>query len=222
MLVLFDIDGTLLHTQGAGRESTRDAMIEVFGTCSTIETHQFGGKTDWYTLIELLTPHGITPQQIADRMAHYDQVVGRHLERIIAGRSAAPLPGALEAVQTLRSRPDVVLGIVTGNCTSTANIKLRAAGFDPAWFPIGAYGSEAIERDHLTPIALQRAIDHSRRHFHPDQTVVIGDTVADIQCGRVIGARVIAVATGHNSRDDLIAARPDHLLDDLTTLLNVL
>jgi phosphoglycolate phosphatase-like HAD superfamily hydrolase len=222
MLILFDIDGTLLRTQGAGRESTREAMLEVFGTASTIDNHHFGGKTDWQTLIELLTDHGYTREMIGQRFAAYEPVVARHLERIISTRNTTPTPGALEAVHALRQRDDVILGIVTGNVTSTAPIKLRAAGFDPSWFVVGAYGSEAVYRDDLPPIALRRAIDYSGRQIAPHEVIIIGDTAADVQCARALGAMAIAVRTGFSHHQELIDARPDHLLDDLTTLLDVL
>lgn len=222
MLILFDIDGTLLHTQSAGRDSTRAAMLEIYGTYSTIERHHFGGKTDWQTLIELLTDHGFDEAEIGRRMPLYEPVVAQHLERIISTRNSQPMPGALEAVQELRKRNDVLLGIVTGNVASTAPIKLRAAGFDPSWFVVGAYGSEAVYRDDLPPLALQRAIDHAGRHIDASEVIIIGDTPADIQCARAVGAVAVAVCTGFATREELIAAQPDHLLDDLTTLLDVL
>jgi phosphoglycolate phosphatase len=222
MLILFDIDGTLLHAHGAGRESTREAMLEVFGTCSTIDTHKFGGKTDWHTLVELLRDHGYDAGTIGERMSEYEACLARHLEKVIPTRQTIALPGALEVVHALRKRKDIVIGIVTGNVRATANIKLRAGGFDPAWFAVGAYGSEAIERDHLPPLALQRAIDHAQRHFEPHEVIVVGDTLADIQCARAVGATAIAVTTGFSTRDELAAAQPDYLLNDLTTLLEVL
>jgi phosphoglycolate phosphatase len=222
MLILFDIDGTLLNTNGSGRESTRRAMREVFGTESTIDTHYFGGKTDWFTLIELLGRHGFDADAIGDRMSVYEESIARHLNEVIAERGATAYPGAIDVVQALKDRPGVLLGIVTGNVSATAPVKLRAAGFDPAWFPVGAYGSEAIERDHLPGLALKRAIDHAKRDWQPHEVIVIGDTTADIQCARAAGAKAIAVCTGFCPREELEAAKPDILLDDLTGLLDVL
>lgn len=222
MLILFDIDGTLLNANGAGRESTRHAMLDVFGTAADIDNHHFGGKTDWFTLVELLSPHGFDADAIFARMPEYETTIEGHLERVITERGATPYPGALEVVQALRERPGVLLGIVTGNVSRTAPVKLRAAGFDPAWFPVGAYGSEAIERDDLPGLALKRAIEHAKRDWQPHEVIVIGDTVADIQCARAAGAKAIAVCTGFCPREELEAARPDVLLDDLTGLLDVL
>ena len=94
-LILFDIDGTLLKTKGAGRQSTRAAMLEVFGTASTIDTHHFGGKTDWYTLSELLRAHGHTPDSVGQHMDAFVEAMGRHMARYILESPATALPGAL-------------------------------------------------------------------------------------------------------------------------------
>ncbi len=222
MLILFDIDGTLLIGNGVGRIATRAAMLEVFGTAAAIDMHTFGGKTDWYTLIELLGAEGVPADEIARKLPDYERVLAVHMEAAVRERGVVTLKGALEAVEVLRRRSDVLLGLVTGNLPASVPIKLRAAGFDPAWFPIGAFGSEAIERDDLPPIALKRAIAYSGRDIRPDEVTVIGDTLADIACARALGARAIAVATGFSTRAELESAAPDVLLDDLTTLLDVL
>ncbi len=83
-LLLFDIDGTLLRTKGAGRVSTKAAMLEVFGTASTIDTHHFGGKTDWFTLVQLLQNHGHTLESVGERLRLFEQSIGRHIEANIA------------------------------------------------------------------------------------------------------------------------------------------
>jgi phosphoglycolate phosphatase len=221
-LILFDIDGTLLWTRGSGRESTRAAMIEVFGTCGALDTHAFGGKTDWLTLVELLASEGFTSEHVEQRMPAYEAAIANHLTRIINDYETTPCPGALDVVHALRKREDILLGIVTGNTSTTAPIKLRAAGFDPAWFSVGAYGSEAMHRDNLPALALERAIRHTGQTITPEQVVVIGDTPADISCARALGAWAVAVCTGFSSREELLAAKPDDLLDDLTGLLDIL
>ncbi len=222
MLILFDIDGTLLKGNGVGRIATRAAMLEIFGTEAAVDMHAFGGKTDWCTLIELLGEQGISADEIARKLPDYERVLAIHMDAAVRERGVVTLDGALEAVEALRHRSDLLLGLVTGNLPASVPIKLRAAGFDPAWFPIGAFGSEAIDRNDLPPIALQRAIDYTGRDIRPDEVTVIGDTLADIACARALGARVIAVATGFSTRAELESAAPDVLLDDLTTLLDVL
>lgn len=221
-LILFDIDGTLLLASGVGRRALGEAMLEIFGTASQIDTHPFGGKTDYLTLVELLRDHGYDAQFIWEQMPVFEQAAARHLTRLVQAPVARALPGAIDAIHALRHDPMILIGLVTGNCASTAPIKLRAAGFDPAWFPIGAYGSESLDRNALPALALERAIAHTGCTLTPENITIIGDTVADIACARAVGARAIAVCTGYTAREDLIAARPDHLLDDLTTLLAVL
>jgi phosphoglycolate phosphatase len=219
-LILFDIDGTLLWTRGSGRAATKAAMMDVFGTCGALDSHNFGGKTDWLTLAELLSDY--SADDIGKHMPAYEQAMAHHLTKIITEYTTEPCPGALDVVHALRKREDVLIGIVTGNVAMTAPIKLRTAGFDPAWFPVGAYGSEAMDRDHLPAIAIERAAKHVGKPISPEQVTVIGDTPADISCARAAGARAVAVMTGFSKQEELIAAKPDILLDDLTSLLDAL
>jgi len=221
-LLLFDIDGTLLRTKGAGRVSTKAAMLEVFGTASTIDTHHFGGKTDWFTLSQLLQTHGHTPESIGERLKLFEESIGRHITANIAMHPAKSLPGAMEAVLALRQRADVLLGIVTGNAPTSAAVKLRSAGYDPAWFLVGAYGTESMDRNDLPRFAMERARALPDAKFRPETTVIIGDTVMDVLAARANDMRVIAVKTGFEDPAALEAAEPDILLDDLTTLLDVL
>ena len=217
-LILFDIDGTLLMGKGIGREATRRAILEVFGTEGGLAQHNFGGKTDWLTLTEVLS---LPAEMVGRQMADYERVLAWHMAAIVAEYQIDALPGALEVIATLRARKDVVLGIVTGNVSSTAPIKLQAAGFDPAWFPIGAFGSEALARDDLPGMALLRAMQYTGMSIAPQQMIVVGDTEADIQCARASGAQAVAVSTGFTPREKLVAAQPDHLLDHLAELLAI-
>src|SRR4051794_24494883 len=137
-LILFDIDGTLVWTRGAGREATRLAMTEVFGTCGALAAHQFGGKTDFQTLMELLHETGVSYDEIERMMPTYNVAMGRALSGIIGQYAVEACPGSLELVESLSRRSDVGLGIVTGNVSNSAPVKLRAAGFNPAWFAVGA------------------------------------------------------------------------------------
>jgi phosphoglycolate phosphatase-like HAD superfamily hydrolase len=221
-LILFDIDCTLLWTGGAGRESTRRSMLEVFGRIGALDQHSFGGKTDWQTLYELLQPGGITHEQIAAAMPAYAAAMGRHLAAIIDEYPVRPCPGALPLVDELRQRPDVLIGLITGNVHTAARVKLRAAGFHPAWFPIGAFGDEAYERDDLAPLAYERASRRIGRRLPLEQVIVIGDTPMDVACARAIDAVAVAVGTGFGDRADLIAARPDHLFDEIGQVRDLL
>ncbi|MFO7322305.1 MAG: HAD hydrolase-like protein [Chloroflexota bacterium] len=219
-LILFDIDYTLLFTHGAGREATQHAMEEIFGTSSRIHSHEFGGKTDWQTLVELLEEHGYDERRIGEVMHRYEQAAARHMERVIDNYPVAPCTGALELVEYLRRLPGVMLGVVTGNVSTVAPIKLRAAGFDPAWFPVGAFGNEAHNRNDLPPLALARAREYYGRPIEPRDVIVVGDTVADVVCAKANGAVAVAVASGTVSRETLAATNPDYLLDDLTEFVD--
>jgi phosphoglycolate phosphatase len=218
-LILFDIDGTLVMTRGAGRTSTRLAMMEVFGTDAGLDNHQFGGKTDWRTLHELLAERAYSHDDLRAFIPQYEEAMERHLSQIINDYEVTPCRASMELVQELRRRNNPAIGILTGNVSTTAPIKLRAAGFDPEWFPVGAYGSEALERDDLPALAVERAEKLLRRRIAPEQVVIIGDTPADVACARALGAVAVAVVTGFSSREELDATQPDYLLDDLSQFL---
>ena len=156
-LVLFDIDGTLLISRGIGREAKRLAMQECFGMTGDLDNHAFGGKTDWRIVAELLAPHGISAEDVGRAMPAYEGVMARHMRAIMSNYRAEPIPHAMELVSALRQRDDTLVGLVTGNTSKTALVKLEMAGFDPAWFPVGAFGNESAEREDLTRLALQRA-----------------------------------------------------------------
>lgn len=212
-LILFDIDGTLFFGNGCGRAATKLAMQEIFGTFGGAESHSFGGKTDWATLTMLLTPHGFSAQQIEEAMPHYNESIGRHLQEIIHQYKPHAAPGGSELVQAVAARPDILMGVLTGNVSSTAPIKLASVGYDVSLFKIGAYGSEAPERYLLPPIALRRAEDHLNQKI--SDVVIIGDTPEDVTCARSIGARCIAVASGYSRKEELASESPFALLDSL-------
>ncbi|MGH7447167.1 MAG: HAD family hydrolase, partial [Longimicrobiales bacterium] len=158
-LVLFDIDGTLLTTDGAPRRAFHRAMLEVYGTAGPIATHPFDGKTDPQIARELLTHAGL-PAAAVDRGLH--SLWGAYL-RELSAEFAHPtsrttiLPGIAPLLQDLESRPDdVVLGLLTGNIEQGATLKLASAGIRTA-FRIGAFGSDCERRDGLPPVAVARA-----------------------------------------------------------------
>ena len=221
-LILFDIDGTLLKTDGAGRRATRLAMEEVFGTASFLDQHNFSGKPDWQTLYELLKDDGYTVESIGEAMPTFEQAMGKHMSAIMPEHTTTVCTGAMETVKSLRDDARYLIGIVTGNTTASAKVKLISGGFEPDWFPIGAFGSESIDRNNLPPLALQRAINYTQYDIQPHEVIIIGDTVMDITCARALGAIAVAVTTGYTKREDLVANNPDYLLDDLTGFSSIL
>jgi phosphoglycolate phosphatase len=214
-LVLFDIDGTLLHSGGCGRVATRLALQEVFGTTGVLGDVSFAGTTDWQVLLEALVPAGFFAEDIRRDLDRYERAVAGHLARIIGEYPIRPCAGAPEIVKVLRADPAVLLGLVTGNMESLVAIKLRAAGYDPLDFKIGAFGSEGWTRPMLPPLALDRARAFAGLDFAPQRVVIIGDTPGDIECASSIGARTIAVATGPFSIEQLATHQPDHVFANL-------
>ena len=214
-LLLFDIDGTMLHTHGVGRRSVEEAIAEVFGRTVSTRGVSFSGKTDPQIMREVLVHVGIRPEDVngafEDVLAAYEMAMHRNLDPA----RVTLLPGVRPLLETLAPRPDVVLGLVTGNLASMAALKLHAVGLDD-FFEVGAYGSDSAHRPDLPPIAVHRAEARSGHRFTGQDVVIIGDTEHDIDCGRDLGAFSIAVCTGHFGREHLAPHGPDVLLDDLT------
>jgi len=215
-LLLFDIDGTLMVSKGAGRVATKRAMQEVFGTLGQIDEVGFGGLTDWQIVAEALASEGFSLEDVGARMDVYAQALARHMADTLPQHEVYALPGALELVAACVRRDDLVVGLVTGNTAASAPVKLRAAGFNPADFVVAAYGSEAHDRNQLPFLALERARHFTGRHILASDVLVIGDTLADLRCARALGARCIIVLTGFEDSDALRQAQPDVLLPDLT------
>ena len=221
-LVLFDIDGTLLISRGIGRAAKRRAMLERFGRTGDLDAHVFGGKTDWGILADLLAPFGYSSADIGREIQAYEAAMARHMKAIRAEHSAAALPEAFALVAALREDADTLIGLVTGNTSKTAAIKLEMAGYDPAWFPVGAFGHESAAREDLTRLALRRAGAYAGRRFLGSEVFVIGDTPADVQAARAINAVAVAVCTGYAERDQLVGSDPDYLLEDLGAFMKLL
>jgi phosphoglycolate phosphatase len=221
-VILWDIDGTLLRGGGIGRAATRFALEEVFGTSAGLEHHHFGGKTDWYTLNELLLPQGFTLAEIEARLPAYAEAIAGEMARTITDFEVVRLPNALELVTALRQRGDVRQGIVTGNVYNSVSVKLKAAGFDPGWFTFGAYGHESANRNDLPPLAITRATNLVGRNIALERVLVVGDTVRDVEAARAAGAKVAIVETGYAERETLVAAEPDWLIPDLTHFAQVM
>jgi len=216
-LVLFDIDGTILWTDGAGRRAVFGALEEAFGAVLPAD-HRFDGKTDPQIVRELLRHGGVSD---ADIDARLDQVLDRYYSLLRVELDGADhrdhvFPGVHQLLDELEGRDDVVLGLLTGNIEAGAHAKLAAVGIAPHRFVVGAFGSDHHDRPELPEIARERA---ERKLGHPiagRDVVVIGDTPADVACGVGIGARAIGVATGRYSVDELRACDAAAVFPDLT------
>lgn len=216
-LVLLDIDGTLLWTDGAGRRAIHDALMEIFGSTGPAD-HWFDGKTDRQIVRELMRLDGHDDAWIDARMDALLDRYATNLARELSHPDHPPhLYGGVEALlDALEARDDVVLGLLTGNLEVGAMGKLRAVGIDPARFRVGAYGSDHEHRPELPAIAQRRACERLGLDLLGEDIVVVGDTPADIACGRAIGARAIGVATGRYTVDELAAHGAAAVFADLT------
>ncbi len=221
-LLLFDIDGTLIHSNGAGRETLVATLTELFGTAGPVENYAMDGKTDPRIISDLLTAANVPAAEIEAAMPHIFERMKAKAHAIFPHRQMTPCPGVPALLAHLQQCQDVVLGLLTGNGVLTAPLKLHYAGIDPALFVVGAYGSDHIDRNQLPAIAMQRAAALIGFAFDGSHTIVIGDTPADILCARAGRATAVAVATGWHSAASLAKYHPDYLLENLADTVEVL
>jgi phosphoglycolate phosphatase len=217
-LVLFDIDGTILLTAGAGRRAIVAALGEEVGNTAAFGQVRFDGKTDPQIVAELLEAAGQPGPHASDRVSaicrRYVELLAHELEQRTTRVSV--MPGVRPLLDRLEGEVGIVLGLLTGNVAQGAALKLRHAGLDPSRFRVGAYGSDSADRPELAPIAARRAEPYFGRVPSGPEVVIIGDTPADIACGECIGARALAVATGGYSVSDLAACGAHAVFEDLS------
>lgn len=203
-IVLFDIDGTILWSDGAGRRAMQRALTTAFGSSGS-PNYRYDGKTDRQIVRDLMRMEGHEDAMIDARMTTLleDHATGLHEELETQSTQVHRYDGVLELLDALEARPDRTLGLLTGNIEVGARAKLRAAGIDPSRFTVCAFGSDHEVRGELPAIAQRRARERLGLEVDGDALVIIGDTPADIDCTRAIGARAIAVATGRYSVEEL-------------------
>ena len=213
-LVLFDIDGTLLSTNGRAGEALGLALAETFGTAGPIDGYSFAGKTDPQIAFELLGLAGIPRDAVKAKMDLAFERYCRNLERALDRDNTRVLAGVLDVLTALEQREDTAIGLLTGNIRAGAAIKLGVAGL-AGRFPIGAFGSDHEDRNRLVAVARIRAMAEWGDPFPGTRTVVVGDAEADVRCARAGGAFAVAVASSKTPRERLAVLEPDALLDSL-------
>jgi len=222
-LVLFDIDGTLLNSGGMGRASMQRALAEVFGSPGNPK-YRYDGKTDKQIVRDTMRLEGHTDEHIDRQM---ETLIDLYLAGLQTGVESGdfnvrPLEGVVGILDALEARNDVVLGLLTGNVETGARVKLSAAGIDPDRFRVNAFGSDHEHRPQLPAIAQRRASENLGLEIVGERVIVIGDTPADIECGRELGARAIAVASGHYTVEQLEAHDPYAVFPSLANTAQVL
>ncbi|MBK8985979.1 MAG: HAD hydrolase-like protein [Chloroflexi bacterium] len=220
-LILFDIDGTLIRSNGAGRAAMTYALEQVCGTAGPIENYRMDGKTDARIITDLLQAAGFSAADIQSKLPMIYDVMTAQARETFPDKGIQPCLGVPELLAALNQRDDMVLGLLTGNIVSTAPLKLSAAGLETNQFRIGAYGSDHMDRNQLPEIAMQRASGLTGEGFTGESTIIVGDTPADILCARAGKATAVAVASGWHAAATLAQYKPDYLLENLNDTATV-
>lgn len=215
-LVLFDIDGTLIHTGGAGVSAFARVFETEFGVRDGFEKLKFAGRTDRSLVREFFGFHGIPADE--ETFQRFTDCYVFWLGHILQTSKTELCPGVIQFLDALEAMPaPPLLGLLTGNIRLGAEIKLRHFGL---WerFQIGGFADDHEDRDRIAAAARDRGCRILGEDLAPRQVVVVGDTPFDIKCGRAIGAKVLAVATGGAKYNELEAHQPDWLAEDLTAI----
>lgn len=213
-LLLWDIDGTLVDVDGAGRRAFIAALRECFGIVeASLQSVEFEGRTDTHIIKQLLEFNGLSINEENHRALESGYV--RNINRELSLGRPRVLPGVKEILHGVEQRSDLYQGLLTGNTPAGAHTKMEFLGIS-SYFTFGGYGDEHCERHAIGIDALQRATEFSGHNFDPECVYVIGDTPHDIACGQALDVRTIAVATGNTSAEELNKLQPTALFNDFS------
>lgn len=217
LLLLWDIDGTLISSGGTGEEALRQALLNRFGVLDDLGDIEIAGRTDPAIALDLCRKHrdhGCEPRELLEAYLE-------HLALLLPRKKGRVCPGVRELLEWSHAHPEVHNALLTGNIQRGARLKLRQYGLDD-FFEFGAFGDDDMDRNRLGPIALDRARAHLKKDFQIGFTWVIGDTPRDIACAKALGCKVLAVATGRYSVKALQTHQPDLVLPDLSQTVAVI
>lgn len=213
-VVLFDIDGTLIHSGGAGVKAFARAFAMEFGVHDGTERLKFAGRTDVSLVREFFGHHAIAASP--ENFERFFEAYLACLRQLILECAGGPCLGVPEYYQSLLQTPrPPAIGLLTGNIKRGAQVKLGHYGW---WqkFAFGGFADDSEHRDEIAEVARRRGSEHLGQPVRGDETLVIGDTPLDIRCARAIGARVLAVATGGATMEELAQHKPDFLVKNLS------
>lgn len=217
-LILFDIDGTILNFKyGVAKRLFAELLSDLFGRDVPNDAiPDFWGMTDLQIIREIAYNMGIPYDSILDKIPIIWQKIYSSFEEHTIPENVKLLPGVLKLLNILHQRKDILLGLITGNFYENAYLKLRTHNLD-VFFPVGAFGSDSDDRNNLPPLAIQRANEYKERDlFTTQNTLIIGDTPRDIDCAKAHNIKVLCVATGSISFDELMELGPDYVFEDLS------
>ena len=212
-LLLFDIDGTLILTGGAGIRALNRAFCQVVGTVNAMDGIRPHGKTDLAIIREIFVTHG-EPRPSQNSLSQVLDLYVKFLpDEVHQSNSYRILPGILRFLEDFHGRKELAFGLATGNVERGARIKLERGDLN-RYFSFGGFGSDAESRSELVRCAAEKGARHAGQAVDPRETFVIGDTPRDIDAGREAGFRTVGVATSDYSKEDLHAAGADLVLSD--------
>jgi phosphoglycolate phosphatase-like HAD superfamily hydrolase len=211
-LLLWDIDGTILHTGKAGETALGRAMEKLYGINRGLQGLEIAGRTDKWIVEQLLGRDGKSNglEEVAQFLDVYVELLAEELPR----RNGGLHPGVLGILEEAHQRPELVQALLTGNIEKGARLKLTRYGVNH-FFDFGAFADDSSIRNELGPHAKRRAEEKHGDEFPPEKIFVIGDTPHDVACARAIGAKAIAVATGSFTKRQLKDCGADAVFTDL-------
>ena len=213
LLLLWDIDGTLILSGNAGMRALEMALRNQFGIEGSLADIDFAGRTDTWIMREVFRKFGLpaTPENFE---RYFDAYIAA-LPAALVNPHARVLPGVRELLHAAASHGAIAQGLLTGNRRRGAQVKLTFHGLWE-YFAFGAFGDDSEQRNELGPHAVRRALEHHGVNFAADRVWVIGDTPHDIACGKIIGARTLGVATSGSTLEQLLACGPTAAVPNLT------
>lgn len=225
MLILFDVDATLISTSGVGMRAMEDAGRELLTPSFSSEGITFAGNLDPLIIADIFSKCGHSPTPERTRL--FRACYRAHLERRLAqpGVIARALPGVSALLDTLLEIPGAAIGLLTGNFAETGRMKLSACGLDADRFHLHVWGDDSTSdpprRDDLPGVALAKYRERFDRGIEPSRVVVVGDTPHDISCARAHGCRSLAVATGHFTAGQLLSCGATRVVKDLSETADI-
>lgn len=204
-LILFDIDGTLLRCGRQVAEVFISCLKQTYGTVGELDGYSFAGRTDPGIVLDLMTAGGVDKESVVAGLPEMRQLYLDRLEQTLDPKKMTLLPGVIDLLEHLTAIPDVTVGLLTGNWQGGARTKLERFDLN-RFFSFGAFGDDGFIRRDLLPRAWVRASREAGRDFLPKDTLLVGDSILDVDCGLTHGVPVLAVTTGFTSAEDLATA----------------
>jgi phosphoglycolate phosphatase len=220
-MVLFDIDGTLVHTQGAGRRAMIQTFADLFGIENAFSGYHFSGRTDPAILRDAFLRHfnrAATDDDFDKLRGHYVGLLRKEVET--TGEQFTVMPGIEEILERLRDA-GIPTGLATGNLDVGARLKLEPVGLYH-YFTFGGFGSDALHRGELTAMGIEKGRRYAGVDIPAARAFIVGDSPLDIRAAHYAGALSVAVLTGWNSREEMSAEKPEYLFDDLSDVDTVM